>query len=194
MCDVCGMEGHYGRECDIGATIETMKNLDLRLQEWRKIQPCGQINSIDDPSDEGLGDEEYVQLEGNVEACVIEFVLPSGSSWHIPQPRSYSFDPIELNSVESSTVPSSTWYLDSGGTHHVSGNPNIFQSLRHTSRNNLQSAGGHGHSVTGIGHVHFQFLMDTSKVYPKLCILHLFRKLALRRFYCRSGSKSWISL
>jgi hypothetical protein len=145
-----------------------MKNLDLWLQERRRTQQCGQLNSIEDPSDEGSGDEEYVPLEGNAEACVFEFILPSGSSEHTPQQELHSSGSIELNNIESSTAQTCAWYLDSGATLHVSGNSNIYHSLRHTSGNNLRSAGGHGHSVTGNGNVHFQFPSGDVKSIPEV--------------------------
>jgi hypothetical protein len=59
--------------------------------------------------------------------------------------------------VVSSTTQSSAWYLDSGATHHVTGNSQLFHMLHHTAGSNLRSAGGHGHTVSGIGDVHFQF-------------------------------------
>ena len=62
---------------------------------------------------------------------------------------------VELNMLE---VPqsSSSWYLDSGATHHVSGDQNVFSSISPTSGSQIRSAGGHSHDVTGVGNVEIQ--------------------------------------
>jgi hypothetical protein len=65
---------------------------------------------------------------------------------------------IELNLVENLSTPQSAWYLDSGATYHVSGKWDVFHVMKNSFGNNLRSAGGQGHSITGVGDVHFQFL------------------------------------
>jgi hypothetical protein len=80
--------------------------------------------------------------------------------------HSPSLESIELNFVISTAPQSSAWYLDFGATHHVTGNSNLFYTLQHTTGNNLCSAGGHGHSVSRIGDVHFRFPEGNTKAIP----------------------------
>lgn len=58
---------------------------------------------------------------------------------------------------------SSSWYLDSGATHHVSGDPNVFSSISPTSGSQIKSAGGQSHDVTGVGNVDIQGLSGEIK-------------------------------
>ena len=51
----------------------------------------------------------------------------------------------------------SSWYLDSGATHHVSGDPRVFSTIHPTSGSQIRSAGGQSHNVTGVGNVDLQF-------------------------------------
>ena len=44
-----------------------------------------------------------------------------------------------------------------GATHHVSGEQSAFSSISQTSGSQVRSAGGHSHSVAGIGNVELQF-------------------------------------
>ena len=60
----------------------------------------------------------------------------------------------------------SAWYLDSGATHHVSGNSTSFSSIRPTSGVQVRSTGGHSHSVTGVGNVDYQMLSGEIKTIP----------------------------
>ena len=76
---------------------------------------------------------------------------------------------VELNMLE---VPqsSSSWYLDSGATHHVSGDPNVFSSISPTSESQIRSAGGQSHDVIGIGNVDIQGLSGEIKPFFFSCI------------------------
>ena len=69
---------------------------------------------------------------------------------------------VELNMLE---VPqsSSSWYLDSCATHHVSGDPNVFSSISPTSGYQIRSAGGHSHDVIGVENVDIQSLFGEIK-------------------------------
>ena len=42
------------------------------------------------------------------------------------------------------------WFLDSGSSHHVSGEKEVFTSMRASRGTCITTAGGQGHSVTGI--------------------------------------------
>jgi hypothetical protein len=59
---------------------------------------------------------------------------------------------VELNMLKSSQQTSS-WYLDSGATHHVSGDPSGFKSIHPASGACISSEGGHSLEVIGIGTV-----------------------------------------
>ena len=49
-----------------------------------------------------------------------------------------------------------SWYLDSGATHHVSGDPSNFSSMHPISGPQIRSARGQSHNVTGVGNVDIQ--------------------------------------
>jgi hypothetical protein len=70
---------------------------------------------------------------------------------------------VELNLLETpSQTPS--WYLDSGATHHVSGDSSTFSSIHPTSGTHVKSAGGQSHNVTGIGNVDIQLSSGEMKI------------------------------
>ena len=58
----------------------------------------------------------------------------------------------EANIADSSPLPKQ-WYLDSGASNHVLGEPSVFSSLSPRSGTYITSAGGHSHDVTGVGNV-----------------------------------------
>jgi hypothetical protein len=58
----------------------------------------------------------------------------------------------EVNSLDSNPT-SSSWYLDSRASNYISGDKSVFSSLSSSSGTKVTSAGGHGHSVTGIGSI-----------------------------------------
>lgn len=62
---------------------------------------------------------------------------------------------IESNLIET-PQNSTSWYLDSGATHHVSSEQDVFTSIRPTSGAQVRSAGGHSHPVAGVGNVELQ--------------------------------------
>ena len=74
---------------------------------------------------------------------------------------------VELNALETSQT-ASPWYLDSGATHHVSGDSSVFTEFRPTSGARVRTAGGQNHNVTGVGHVDIQTLPGTIKSIPSV--------------------------
>jgi hypothetical protein len=58
----------------------------------------------------------------------------------------------EVNSLDSNPLFNS-WYLDLGTLNHIYGDKFVFSSLTSSSGTKVTSAGGHGHSVTGIGSI-----------------------------------------
>jgi hypothetical protein len=74
---------------------------------------------------------------------------------------------VELNLLETlSETPS--WYLDSGATHHVSGDSLAFSSIRPTSGIHVRSAGGQSHKVAGVGNVDIQLSPEEIKNVPSV--------------------------
>lgn len=61
-----------------------------------------------------------------------------------------------------------SWYLDSGATHHVSGDPSIFSSIHPTSGARVRSVGGQNHSVDGVRNVDIQALPGAIKTIPSV--------------------------
>ena len=58
----------------------------------------------------------------------------------------------EVNSAVSKNS-SLSWYLDSGTSNHVSGDPKVFSSLIANMGTKITSAGGQGHDIIGIGSI-----------------------------------------
>jgi transposase InsO family protein len=112
-----------------------MKDYEHRLLEQRQRNLNGQVHHLEEPSDLFSQDDppdDHETADQVVNACLIE-----------------------LNLLETPQNTAS-WYLDSGATHHVSGEKSAFTSIRSTSGAQVKSAGGHSHSVAGVGNVALQ--------------------------------------
>ena len=113
-----------------------MKDFEHRLLEQHNRNLNGQVHHLEEPSESFMQNENANDLEladQVVNACLVE-----------------------LNLLET-PQPTTSWYLDSGATHHVSGEQSAFSSISQTSGSQVRSAGGHSHSVAGIGNVELQF-------------------------------------
>lgn len=131
--------------------VDRAKDIEFRLQDRRKRLMQGHINSVDDDLDGELQEihceleEAYVDLDAglDIEACMVEVSLESNESESckfcetptisIPclSPQLAFASVVELNLVHT---PESTavWYLDSGATHYIAGNQQVFSSLHQT--------------------------------------------------------------
>jgi hypothetical protein len=75
----------------------------------------------------------------------------------------------EVNVANSDHI-TAPWYLDSGASHHVSGDSVVFSSLAASSGTKITSAGGHAHDVTGMGNVAIRF--PTGEIHKVTHILY----------------------
>lgn len=133
-CDFCGPP-ECERECDLRSILDRMKDYEHRLLEQRQRNLNGQVHHLEEPSDSFSQDdpsEDHETANQVVNACLIE-----------------------LNLVETPQNTAS-WYLDSGATHHVSGEKSAFTSINPTSGAQIRSTGGHSHSVARVGNVALQ--------------------------------------
>ena len=141
-CNFCSLEGHFERECDLRSILDQMKDYEHRLMQQRDRNMSGQAHNVEQPVETPTQDEElhnFDRADQVVDACLVE-----------------------LNMLETlSGNPS--WYLDSGATHHVFGDSSTFSSIRPTSGTHVRSAGGHSHSVAGVGNVDIQLASGSIK-------------------------------
>ena len=144
QCNFCNEDGHFERECDLKSAIDRIKNYEHRLLERRHRSSSGQIHNLVETSEDPKSDNEDFLADQVVDACLVE-----------------------LNMLETPQQTTS-WYLDSGATHHVSGDSSVFSSLRPTSGAQLRSAGGQNHHVTGVGNVDLQVLNGKIKTIPSV--------------------------
>ena len=146
-CNFCGQDGHFERECDIHSILDRLRDYDNRMLQRQDRNPNGQVHHLEKLG-EHFGEEqdshEFDLADEVVDACLVE-----------------------LNLLET---PSATpaWYLDSGATHHVSGDPLAFTSIRPTSGTQVKSAGGQSHHVTGVGNVDIQISSKAIKCVPSV--------------------------
>jgi hypothetical protein len=138
-CNFCGIEGHFERECDLRSILDRIKDYEHRLLERRNRNHNGQINNIEEPFEISNPESEDPSADQVIDACLVE-----------------------LNMIEK-PQQNTAWYLDSGATHHVSGDSNVFSSIRPTSGSQVRSAGGQNHCVTGVGDVDIQVLSGKIK-------------------------------
>jgi hypothetical protein len=126
---------HFERECDLRSILDRMKDYEHRLLQQRDRNFGGQVHHIEEPVEPLHQDHDSHSFEladQVIDACLVE-----------------------LNLCETpSQTPS--WYLDSGATHHVSGDSSAFSSIHPTSGNHVRSAGGQSHKVAGVGNVDIQ--------------------------------------
>ena len=126
QCNFCREEGHFERECDLKAILDKVKDYEHRRRH-RSLN--GQAHSIEEPKEDFQQETEKPLADQVIDACLLE-----------------------LNMLEA-PQRNSSWYLDSGATHHVSGDPNVFSSIQPISGSQIRSAGGQSHNVTGVGNV-----------------------------------------
>ena len=142
LCHFCGAEGHFEKECDdLRSVLDRIKDYEHRLERHQR-PTGGQVNHLEENPyifDENLEDLSADQV---VDACLVE-----------------------LNLVETPQA-NTAWYLDSGATHHVSGDQNALSSIRPTSGAQIRSAGGHNHCVNGVGNADIQLSSGEIKSIP----------------------------
>ena len=148
-CNFCGLDGHLERECDLRSILDRRKDYEHKLLKRRNCTLNGQVHHLEEPDlfKQEQDPDSFETADQVINACLVE-----------------------LNLVETPQQTSS-WYLDSGATHHVSGDPSVFSSLHQTSGSQVRSAGGQNHTVTGVGNVDVRFLSEKKKhffhfVYP----------------------------
>ena len=139
QCNFCGMEGHFERECDLRSILDRIKDYEHRLLERRNRKLNGQINNIEEPFETLNPESDDPLADQVIDACLVE-----------------------LNMIEK-PHQNTAWYLDSGATHHVSGDSNVFSSIHPTSGSQVRSAGGQNHCVTRVGDVDIQVLSGKIK-------------------------------
>ena len=132
QCNFCGIEGYFERECDLRSILDRIKDYEHRLLECRHRNLNGQIHNVEDATENYEQESEDLLADQVVDACLVE-----------------------LNLLET-LQPNTAWYLDSGATHHVSGDSNVFSEIHPTNAAQVRSAGGRNHSVAGVGDVNFQ--------------------------------------
>ena len=128
---------------DIKSMMERLKELEEKLQDMRFRGPqkniyVAQINNIEEIYDEenlergGLVEEETFDKEFstlNVDTC---------------------YTKVNISKAEHKKVP---WFLDSGASHHVLGDHDVFTSMRTSSGTRITTVGGQGHHITSVGNV-----------------------------------------
>jgi hypothetical protein len=127
-CNFCGIEGHFERECDLRSILDRIEDYEHNLLERRNRNIHGQVHNLEEPEDFEQEPNDLLAYQV-VEACLVE-----------------------LNIVETEQH-NTDWYLDSGATHHVSGDPTVFTQIRPTNGAKVRSVGGQNHSVAGVGNV-----------------------------------------
>ena len=139
QCNFCGEDGHFERDCDLRSILDRIKDCEHRLHERRHRTHTGQMNNMEEPTDEFKQDAEDFLADQVVDACLVE-----------------------MNMLEA-PQHNSSWYLDSGATHHVSEDPSLFSSIHPISGSQIRSAGGQSHNVTGVGEIDIQVLSGEIK-------------------------------
>ena len=134
-CNLCGLSGHFERECELRSILDKMKDYEHRMMQQRDRNLHGQVHNVEQPTEhfnQSPDLHDFNRADQVIDACLVE-----------------------LNLLDS---PSETpnWYLDSGATHHVSGDPSTFSSIYPTRGTQVRSAGGQSHTVSGVGNVDIQ--------------------------------------
>ena len=127
--------------------MKVYENSLLQQRERNFGGQPGQVHHIEEPDESTLQDQDTQPFEFAdqvVDACLVE-----------------------LNLCETPSQTSS-WYLDSGATHHVSGDSLAFSSIRPTSGSLVRSAGGHSYEVSGIGNADIQLTSGKIKSIPSI--------------------------
>ena len=135
------------RECELRSILDRMKDYEHRFMQRRDQSLNGQVHHLERPA-EPFGEEQnsfdFSLADQVVDACRVE-----------------------LDLLETPSEPSS-WYLDSGATHHVSGDSSMFSSMYPTSGTQVGSAGGQSHHITGVGNVDIQTSSGEIKTIPSV--------------------------
>ena len=143
-CNFCGIEGHFERECDLRSILDRMKDYENRLMQQRDRNLGGQVHHVEESEDTFRDPQSFASADQVVDACLAE-----------------------LNLCEQPSQ-NPCWYLDSGATHHVSGDSSAFSFIHPTSGNHVRSAGGQSHQVTGIGNADIQLSTGAIKSFSSM--------------------------
>lgn len=190
VCAFCLCEGHLDRECEIKALVDQLRDMEHRFEEKRRrARTGGQVHVVEETDEHIDGDvepeEDYVSLDdtNNVEAYVLEVDnMPIN-----PVDQALA---VELNFIEEMPPSLSAWHLDSGATHHISGDQSMFSTMQHQRCSGVKSAGGHGHEVLGIGTVNVQFPNGKVQTVPQVLYSPTIRKNLLSVGLIADGNHS----
>ena len=127
-------------ELEVRSLLTKVRDLENRLQreghDYRKRNPGRSVHSIETAP----GDVDTAEVDTD-DASDDEFASQVIDAYLA-----------EANIADSSPLPKQ-WYLDSGASNHVLGDPSIFSSLSPRYGTRITSASGHSHDVTGIGNI-----------------------------------------
>ena len=99
----------------------------------------GQINSIEESYNENDFDQGALPEED-----------PAEDDFGNTQTVDAYFAQVNMTETQQIKHP---WFLDSGASHHVTGERQVFTTLKPSSGTRITTAGGQGHNVMGIGNV-----------------------------------------
>ena len=118
-----------------------MKDYEHRLLERRNRTFNGHVHHLEKPLEVFKQDQDSDNFLADqvVDACLVEFNM--------------------LETPQKTT----SWYLDSRATHHVSGDSYVFSSIHPTRGAHVRFAGGQNHSVARVGNVDVQVLSGEIK-------------------------------
>ena len=146
LCKFCGIEGHFERECNLRSILDRIKDYEHNLLKRRHRNLTGQVHNLEDSPENFEQEPDDLPADQVVEACLVELNL--------------------LETPQQKT----DWYLDSGATHHVSGDLAVFTEIHPTHGAKVRSAGGHNHSVAGVGNV--DILVSSGKIKSLSSVLY----------------------
>ena len=129
--------------------LDRMKDYKHCLFKWQNRNLNGRVHNLKDP----LAESDFEQDAYNYELAdqVIDTCL------------------VELNMLEFPPQTSS-WYLNSGATHHVYEDPSVFTTIHPASGARVRSAGGQNHEVTRVGHVNILVSFGLIKIVSSVLV------------------------
>lgn len=128
-CHKCGKQGHYARECEHATLEEQIRTMQIQLSNIKRYRRNQQQHvHLAETQDEGT-DHSAESDATHLQACINAFDDKSDAPEAV------------VNACITGGIEEE-WFLDSGASSHVTGNPHLLSDISHSRIPSIRIVGG----------------------------------------------------